>query len=503
MEKVVTDTDVLIVGAGPVGLFLAHECARRGLRWRLIEKRASQSEHSRALAIFPRTLEIFAMAGIVDVFLEVANRVDTITLTTRRRALASVPFVPDDSPYPFVAMVPQNLTERLLAQTLAGIGDVPVEYLGTFESAEQNEEVVQVRVRHGDEVRNIRTRFLAGCDGAHSTVRQWLELPFEGGDYHEQFMLADIATDDTMPANRMMLCPHRNGPLALFPMSQVRHRIVAMVHEAEGEAPSLTLVRRLLAERAPAGIEAEALHWSSYFHIHHRCVAHLRRGRVFLAGDAAHVHSPFGGQGMNTGLHDAWNLAWKLDLFLHGHGNEMLLDSYEAERMPVIRRVIDTTHLLTLAMGTPNRWAEASRNILIPAAARLPAFRHALVRRLSGLDIAYRGSPIVEGSGARCVDDSIRDARNPPGRFLLLLGNDAEAALVEAARRFTASCGDLVELRQTQGSGAALVRPDGYLAYSGAGTDSGVIASMRTLLTRQTTTPAGGSRRTASTHTAM
>src|SRR5262249_12106774 len=152
-------------------------------------------------------------------------------------------------------------------------------------------------------------------------------------------------------------------------------------------------------QRGPRGIEAQSLHWSSYFRIHHRNVEQMRVGRIFLAGDAAHIHSPFGGQGMNTGLQDVWNLAWKLDLVLNGLGNEQLLDSYCSERLPVIKEVIETTDFLTKAMGTPNKFAQALRNHVIPIVSRLPPFRHAFVQRLSELAIAYPGSPIVEGPG--------------------------------------------------------------------------------------------------------
>src|SRR5262249_31838605 len=164
----------------------------------------------------------------------------------------------------------------------------------------------------------------------------------------------------------------------------------------EGDAPSLDLVQQILRQRAPSGIEAHALHWSSYFRIHHRLATQLRLARIFIAGDAAHVHSPFGGQGMNTGLHDVWNLVWTLDLFLRGHGNEQLLDSYGAERLPVIRQVIETTDVLTKVMGTPNRLAQALRDAAIPMVSRLAPFQHAFVQRLSELGIAYPGSPIVE-----------------------------------------------------------------------------------------------------------
>ncbi len=289
MHNTGVETDVLIVGAGPVGLFLANECARRGLKWRLLEARSTQSEDSKALAIFPRTLEIFDMAGVVNPFLETANRVTSVAVATHERALAHMRFAPEDSPYPFIAMVPQDVTERLLVEQLGCKGGT-VEYETSFVSAVQ----------------------------------------------HDDFVTATL--------------DQKGG---------TRRRVVATVEKAEGDAPPLDFVQKILGQRVPIGIEAHVLHWSSYFRIHHRHVAQLRRGRVFVAGDAAHIHSPFGGQGMNTGLHDVWNLIWKLDLFLHGRGNEQLLDSYSAERIPVIKNVIETTHFLTKAMGTPNKFAQA------------------------------------------------------------------------------------------------------------------------------------------------
>lgn len=173
----------------------------------------------------------------------------------------------------------------------------------------------------------------------------------------------------------------------------------------------------------------------------------MREGRIFIAGDAAHIHSPFGGQGMNTGLHDVWNLVWKLDLFLHGHGNQQLLDSYSAERIPVIKNVIETTDLLTKAMGTPNRLAQALRNTLIPMVSRLAPFQRAFVQRLSELAIAYQGSPIVAGDGKRYFDDSLRGGKGICSPFLLLLDTNADPSTQEAAEGLCASLRDIVELR--------------------------------------------------------
>jgi len=228
-----------------------------------------------------------------------------------------------------------------------------------------------------------------------------------------------------------------------------------------------------------------ALHWSSYFRIHHRHVAQLRIGRIFIAGDAAHIHSPFGGQGMNTGLHDVWNLAWKLDLFLRGQGNERLLDSYGIERLPVIESVIETTHVLTRVMGTPNKFAQALRDTVIPMVSRLAPFQHAFVQRLSELGIAYPGSPIVEGPGKRYLDDSMRGGEGIRS-FLLLLGYETEPSTVQAAKQLAGSLADVVELRFTQHEGIMLIRPDGYVACSSHHRDGTVaLQSVRSILERQ------------------
>ncbi|HKW75732.1 MAG TPA: FAD-dependent monooxygenase [Terriglobales bacterium] len=487
MPNVEADTDVLIVGAGPVGLFLANECARRGMRFRLIESRATQSEHSKALAIFPRTMEIFDMAGVVAPFLEAANRVTSVSVVAHGRTLAHMRFTPQESPYSFVAMVPQDVTEKLLVEELRRKGGA-VEYETSFISAVQHDDYVSATLDHQGQKLEVTAQFVVGCDGAHSAVRHLLNLPFEGAEYHDLFLLADVQTNDALPGNELHLCPSEFGPVAIFPMSATRRRIVATIQQPEGDAPALELVQRILAERAPAGIQAQALHWSSYFRIHHRQVARLRVGRMFIAGDAAHIHSPFGGQGMNTGLQDVWNLVWKLDLVLHGHGDEQLLESYTAERRPVIRQVIETTDFLTKAMGTPNKWAQAVRDTVIPMVSRLAPFQHAFVQRLSELGIAYRGSPIVEGAGKRYFDESLRGGNGIRSRFLLLIDTaTADPSIEAAAQQLAESFGDVIELRPAAGPPLTLVRPDGYVTYSAHARDGiAALASVRSLLERQT-----------------
>lgn len=479
------ELDILIVGAGPVGLFLANECARRGLRWRLIEARSSQSAHSKALAIFSRTLEILDMAGIVEPFLAEANRVTSVAVMAHARALAHIHFIPEDTPYPFIAMVPQNVTEALLVNELQRKGG-SVEYDTKFVSAEQSHDYVDVTLDKMGAIATLKASFVVGCDGAHSAVRHLLNVPLAGGEYVPLFLLADVETNE-MPADVLQLCPSEFGPLAIFPIHATRQRIVATIERAEGEAPSLELVQKIVAQRAPSGLEARALHWSSYFRIHHRHAARLRSGRIFIAGDAAHVHSPFGGQGMNTGLHDVWNLAWKLDLSVHGHSNPTLLDSYAAERLPVIKAVIETTDRLTKVMGTPSKVVQALRDTLIPLVSRLAPFRHAFVQSLSELGIRYAGSPIVEGSAKRYFDDSIRGGAGIGSRFLLMIDDTQNSVVKDAAMGLCGSFRELLELRTTKHPGITLVRPDGYIAYSAErGGHLTALETVRSLLERQT-----------------
>jgi len=480
------ETDVLIVGAGPVGLFLANECARRGLRFRIVEARAAQSEHSKALAIFPRTLEIFDMAGVAAPFLEAANRVTRVAIASKGRTLARIPFAPENSPYPFVAMVPQDVTEKLLVEELRRKG-ARVEYETSLVAADPRGDHVSATLERKGERLETTAAYVVGSDGAHSAVRHLLNLSFEGAQYEALFLLADVATNEALPAAEMQLCPSALGPAAIFPMSATRRRIVATVDRPEGDVPSLDLVRRILAERAPRGLEATDLYWSSYFRIHHRQVANLRVGRLFVAGDAAHIHSPFGGQGMNTGLADAWNLAWKLDLVVNGRAGDRLLDTYSAERRPVIRGVIRTAHFLTEAMGTASRVAQALRDTLIPIVTRLPPFRHAFVQRLSQLGVTYSGSPIVEGTGERCFEDWMRGGKGIASRFLLLMDDRAGPEADEAAKRLAASFPEILELRPEPRRGLALVRPDGYVAFSTRRRPRpSTLERVRSLLERQT-----------------
>jgi 2-polyprenyl-6-methoxyphenol hydroxylase-like FAD-dependent oxidoreductase len=478
-----TQVDIFIAGAGPVGLFLANECARRGMSYRIVETNPTQSTHSKALAIFPRTLEIFDMAGLSAPFANAANRVTGIAFVAGQRRLGSIEFIPKGTPYPYVAMVPQDVTEALLLEHLRGRGG-EVLYETTLTGARETTSGVEVTVQCGGAPQTIEAKYLVGCDGAHSAVRHLLDLPFEGGDYAEQFMLADATTNDVVPSDEMQLCPNADGPFAIFPMSPTRRRLLAMVEEVAGDAPSLEVVNAIAAKRGPEGFKVESLLWSAYFRIHHRCVTQMSAGRMFVAGDAAHIHSPFGGQGMNTGLQDAWNLVWKLEFAVRGCATDALLQSYTLERHPIVQGVIETTHFLTTTLGARNPLAEGIRDAVIPVVTHLPRFRQAFVERLSGLGNTYKGSAIIEGAGRRYFDESLRGGRGIKDRFILMTPG-ADAVTSAMAEQLEAQFRTVLETRTYGGHSLLLLRPDGYVGDEVAGNDASAMGSVAEVLNRQ------------------
>ena len=467
-------SDVLVVGAGPVGLFLARRLVGAGHAVRIVEAHAGQSEHSKALAIMPRTLEAFDVAGILEPFERAAHHTVAATVISHERRLGSISFASNESRFPYIAMIGQDVTERLLLESLVEAGG-RVEYDTTLVAAVQDGDGVEATLQGPRGEETLRARFVVGCDGAHSTVRRILDLPFEGEEYRDTFVLIDVDTRGDVPEHEMQLCPNERGPIAIFPMGATRRRLVAMVDRRfEGE-PGLELANELLSQRGPAGLRAKKLIWGSTFRIHRRLTPQMSRGGMFLAGDAAHIHSPFGAQGMNTGLQDAWNLAWKLDFALRGWGNAALLESYSAERHPIAERVIRATDVLTRAMSVSNAPAQLARDTIVPLLTRFEPFRDFFVSTISELGITLAGSPIVAGAGRRAPDEAVRRGDGEGrlyevlrGRYLLLhpeAGADSAAALAECARRYGGV--DMVQRRGDRTADIRLVRPDAYVAWEG------------------------------------
>jgi 2-polyprenyl-6-methoxyphenol hydroxylase-like FAD-dependent oxidoreductase len=465
--------DVAIVGAGPVGLFLARELIRNGHSIRLFEKNAHQSEHSKALAIMPRTMEVFELAGIVAPFEATANRVIAASIVSHGRELGRIPFAPRESRYQYVAMVPQDVTERLLYDALLAAGG-SVEYLTELTGIDQHGDSATLHVSKGGADGSCEARYVVGCDGAHSTIRHLMNVPFAGKEYAQTFLLVDAEMSGGDGGDAMQLCPHQAGPVAIFPMSATRRRLIAMVAADFPNEATLEQTNDILRKRGPRGLRADKILWSSTFRIHHRQTPQMQQGRLFLAGDASHIHSPFGAQGMNTGLQDAWNLAWKLNFVLRSWGRDTLLETYSLERHPVAKGVIVVTDAITRVMGTASVPAQIARDVLIPLVSRLPAFRRVFVSNLSELGVSIGGSPIVDGAGRRAPDASIRvdgaDARTYEmlaGRYMLIhpAGDPALTTTFGALAREFGGAVRVCSADAGSKRRVRLVRPDAYVAY--------------------------------------
>jgi len=505
-------TTVLVVGAGPTGLVLAHELQRHGVRVRLVEKLSHRSERSKALGIHARTIETFQLMGVADEFLAVGLRTDGMAMYSRGRRIARLPFSGIASAHPFVLIVPQNETERILETALLRRGlavERAVELVGfTPRAGEGNGHTVALRHANG-EVELASADWIVGCDGAHSTVRHLLEIPFEGAAYPEPFLLADVAVEGTPPPSRTTIDVHLvpQGLLAFFPLPNGRMRIIASRPPADLPAePTLAQCQAVVDERLPGRFRLSDPAWTAFFRIHHRTAPVLRRGGVFLAGDAAHIHSPAGGQGMNAGIQDAFNLAWKIGLVARGAFLPALLDSYEGERLPVDHAIVAKTDLLTrqAELRGPLRWL---RDRVMSWISSCEKVRHALATNFAQLAVRYGGLfienhslPAGPAAGERAPDVRLRRADGggaaglygfiAEGNYTLLLLAGAKApdlarlASVAAMVRERLPSPKIVAVGAAAGpepvwidaEGAVakaygetaavyLVRPDGYIAF--------------------------------------
>ncbi|MFJ4775954.1 FAD-dependent monooxygenase [Streptomyces sp. NPDC088762] len=362
-------TDVLVVGAGPVGLTAAAELRRRGVSCRIVDRLPARLPFAKAVGIQPRTLELWDRMGLVRAALDAAVPMrGQLTYVNGAEQPRHELALPPEIPYGFAAL-PQYETERILDEFLTRLG-TEVERGTELMSFAQDADGVTSRVRtpSGAE-EEVRTRFLVGCDGAHSLVRKGLGLAFEGGAFPDEFMLADVRVDWDLPHEYAVRSMHRDDSgavddvLVCIPLpGPGRYRMSMMVppelstaRRAEsaaggithglqtGRAPELPDVQTVLDRLSPRPTTASGIRWASVFRISHRIVDRYGDGRVFVAGDAAHIHPPTGAQGMNTGIQDAWNLAWKLALAVQGAAHPALLASYDAERRPVGEEVVGRT----------------------------------------------------------------------------------------------------------------------------------------------------------------
>jgi 2-polyprenyl-6-methoxyphenol hydroxylase-like FAD-dependent oxidoreductase len=364
-------TDVLIAGAGPVGLTLAAALTARGLGVTIVDRAAAGAGTSRAAVIHARTLEVLESVGVTAEMVEQGVIVPRFTVRDRDRKLLTIDFGGLPTAYPYTLMLPQSETERILAGRLARLG-VSVRRPAEVAGARPDADGVTVTLTGGE---TVRARYLVGADGMHSTVREISGIGFTGDRYAQSFVLADVRMDGDLPGDEVMLYFSTAGLVVVAPLPGGRHRIVATLDQAP-EQPTRGDVEALLDTRGPELVPARVREviWSSRFRVHHRLADHYRSGRIFLAGDAAHVHSPAGGQGMNIGIQDAIDLAGVL-----ADGTD--LDGYERRRRPVAAGVVALTDRMTRLATSRNRMLTG----LVPLAGRLPAVRRRLAMRLSEL----------------------------------------------------------------------------------------------------------------------
>ena len=465
---------VLIIGAGPVGLTLAIELARYGIPVRIVEKAAQRTDKSKALVLWSRTLELLdRQPGGSAPFIEAGFKVDAVSFLTGDKVVGRVSMDSVASPFPYALMLPQSDTERLLEERLEDLG-VKVEREVEMTSVNPRGDGVAAVLRRKDGSEETASAdWLVGCDGAHSVVRHSVGAPFVGETMDADWMLADVHMRGyPLPDTEASVYWHKDGAFIIFPISPGRYRLLADLApfgEAHPSAPTLDQVQAMIDRRGPAGTTAFDPVWLTGFRINGRKVSSYRWGRAFLCGDAAHVHSPAGGQGMNTGMQDAFNLAWKLAAVANGQCREALLDSYSVERSYVGDQVLADAQRLTVVGTMRNPVAQAIRNTVGHLMLGLAPIQEAFANKMTEVWVGYPESPLNAGSakglhgpgpGQRLVADRPFGADSKP-RFALLArdGDDVRtmlqrhAGLVEASPR-----------TPPDEDGIWLVRPDGYVA---------------------------------------
>ncbi|MGH7205546.1 MAG: FAD-dependent monooxygenase [Nitrospiraceae bacterium] len=413
--------DFLIIGAGPTGLAMACELRRYGLSCRIIDQADAPSGIPKAVAVQSRTLEVFDVMGLDEEFVANGHQVHGINLYSNGQRFAHVALDGMPTRYSYMLALPQSETERLLAKRLSALG-VKVERPVQFAGVAQQEDGISATLRHGDAtMETVQARWLIGCDGAHSTVRKAVGLPFEGSRYEETFLLAYARIENDAPVDEAHAFFTPDGPVALLPLPQGRRYLILPLLKETAETDQMTVspdeLKALLVQRGMASLRILETFWISKFRIHRRIVPSLRVGRVFLCGDAAHIHSPAGGQGMNLGIQDSFNLAWKLALVTSGVARPSLLDSYHAERHPIASETLIGTDLATKVITLRNPLAQTFRNQVAMFLSSLDVVQHRLSQSVAGIVRNYRKSPIVGEyhQGFLGVVSGDPTAEEPPG----------------------------------------------------------------------------------------
>ncbi|SMO57126.1 FAD-dependent monooxygenase [Melghirimyces algeriensis] len=407
------DTEVLIVGAGPTGLVMAHQLVRHGISFRMIDKHASVLELTKAAALHARTLEIFDDLGIVNRIMDEGQRVDHLFLRTKHRDRIHIDFSDlEDTRFPHMVDIPQNRTENILIESLYDLG-VNIEREVELTDLQQYPEGIEITLRHKNGMEeSCRAGWLVACDGAKSKVRDLLGLEFRGEPYADDWVLCDATIEWPLPRNEMTFSSSEEGIFGVFPLPGEKRYRIAYTQNVDEHGnpvePTIEDAQHSMVNRT--GIEGEILYTDNFsvFNLAHRQAKHYRQGRAFLVGDAAHIHTPFGGQGMNLGIADAYNIGWKLAYVLKGYAPENLLDSYEAERHPIGRNVVRTTHIGAYAMLMREGGKTYLRDSLMTVFNTSATFRLGMIHRLSQLAHHYRGTQLVSGkAGSLTAGDRV------------------------------------------------------------------------------------------------
>jgi 2-polyprenyl-6-methoxyphenol hydroxylase-like FAD-dependent oxidoreductase len=495
------DCDVLIVGAGPTGLVLALWLAKLGTRVRIVDKTEGPGTTSRALAVQARTLELYGQLDLAAAVLAQAHRAPAVNLWTRGRRRARVPFEEvgvGQTPFPSMHIFPQDQHERLLIERLEAEG-VSVERQTEVASFTDERDRVLARLRHPERGETTcETAYIAGCDGARSLVREAIHAGFPGGTYQHTFYVADVDASGPPIDGELHVDLDEADFLAIFPLKgQGRARLIGTVRDDERPAGAGELRFADISDRAINNLKLKAgpPNWFSTYRVHHRVADHFRKGRAFLLGDAAHVHSPAGAQGMNTGIGDAINLAWKFKAVLDRKAPDALLESYESERIAFARRLVQTTDRVFTFATAKGGFADFVRlwfaPIVLPRAFKFEAVREFAFRTVSQINVNYRGGPLSEGKagGVRGGDrlpwvkadglDNHEFLREMTWQVHVYGGASSELAAWCAARKTP-----LRHLPWTERHGAVgivqnalyLIRPDTYVALADESASIGRLA---------------------------
>lgn len=394
---------VLIVGAGPTGLTLALSLKQQGINFRIIDKAASPTSISKAIVIHARTLELLENLGVVEPFIKAGMPIHGMNVFAEGKRVVHLNMDEIESPYKFILSISQAKTEEILGQEFAKIGGQVERSIELVGFSQKNGVVTASLKNHSnDTIEELECRYLVGADGAHSLVRKSLGLTFEGQPYEEAFGAADVFCQSSMSEDEGYAFLGEDGVMAVFPFGEGRYRIIfdLIENKLDGKevdtSSELTMdtVLSVVAKRGPADMKVSDPHWLAWFKVNRRFANHQRVDNVFIAGDASHIHSPVGGVGMNTGMQDAINLAWKLALVVSGLADEWLLATYEEERHKVAQAVLKGTHLATRFVTLRSPVAKAIRNNLMHFLSSQEIVQQRILRAGSLTGVSYRTSSL-------------------------------------------------------------------------------------------------------------